>query len=518
MIRLAPFLLLSLVACGEDKKDARSAAAQAELIAELVPADAQVILRVESANAATELAAASGRTMQDPLGMLGMILGVSTAGIDRTKPAVVALTFKQSSPRPEAVLILPFPNPGKVAEAHQGGKKTKGKYAALANTPELPELGSALARGMPGGDVSLRADCKAIVAHYKPLIEQMLGLAEAQAKLAQQPDQPDMSGIFESYMNGVRNVLYGTQSIDLSFVRSEGGGISADAVFTADPEGPLDLTPAEPSKLRAMAAHLPDGQPMYLLARFDWSAYMKQFEAMYDSIVAAAPEAEQPELRAYMKKMTATMEKLGKNAALSVDLQPAGLRMVMAMESPDPAGYLEEYVTLLRAPAATKLGMTFKPEATRKIGETKVHRYLLTMDPALIGEMAGAPDGAEEHLMKRLLGDDGMRTEMAALNDRVVFAMGGDDALMDNAVAGKKVPASLEPALKRVPGELQAAFYCDIRALARPFVAIMAELGGTTPKLKEGGPVPLLFAAGTGKGKLYVGLDIDWTEISELFE
>ena len=51
--------------------------------------------------------------------MLGMVLGVSTAGIARTKPAAVALTLKLGAPRPEAVFILPFPNPGKVAEARR---------------------------------------------------------------------------------------------------------------------------------------------------------------------------------------------------------------------------------------------------------------------------------------------------------------------------------------------------------------------------------------------------------------
>ena len=194
-VETACLLLIGLLAaCGDEQKPAEPAepavsSALVESVGALAPADAQIIVQFASADAARDLVAAAGAAAvfpgaQDPLGMLAGSMGIDSSKIDRSRAAAVALTLRKDAPAPQAVFILPFADAAAATKSHAGGKAIRGDYAALTNEAELPKAGSALAKGLLPGDISIRADCKSLVALYRDVIEQGLAAFDAQMKQA----------------------------------------------------------------------------------------------------------------------------------------------------------------------------------------------------------------------------------------------------------------------------------------------------------------------------------------------
>jgi len=523
-----------LAACGEEKKPAESAVSSAlvESVGALAPADAQIIVQFASADAARDLVAAAGTAAafpgaQDPLGMLATSMGIDTSKIDRSRAAAVALTLRKGAPAPQTVFILPFEDAAAATKSHTGGKAIRGGYAALTTDAELPKAGSTLAKGLLAGDISIRADCKSVVALYRDVIEQGFAAFDAEMKQAAArtgANQPDLTGIFDAYGAAGRNLIFGTDTIDLALRREQGGALAIDAVLAATPGGPLDFKDKEASKLASLAENLPGDLPLAMLMRFDWASYMKLFETMFDSMVDAAPEAKRPAMREYIQRMNASTEKLGKNFALSIGMGKSGMRAVMAIDSADPAGYIAEYAALVTNPVVSDFGMIFTPKGVKEISGAKVSRFRFTMDMEQYLAAAGVDDslpGVDKAGLKKMmavvLGPDGLTLDMVAIDDRVIFVMGGDDAMTGRAIAGGDGPATLEGAFARVPGELQLAIACDVRELARQLSAMMSAIEGSGLNVAEGDPVSFLLAVSVEERKLHAGITLDLGAITELF-
>lgn len=534
-VETACLLLIGLLAaCGDENKPAESAASSAlvESVGALAPADAQIIVQFASADAARDLAGAISPVTglpggNDPLAMLAGSMGIDVAQIDRSRAAAVALTLRKDAPMPQAVFILPFADAAAATKSHTGGKAIRGGYAALTTDAELPKAGCALAEGLPVGDISIRADCKSLVALYRDVIDQGLAAFESQMKqtaAAAGSDQANVAGIFEAYVEAGRNLIFGADTIDLALRRESSGALAIDAVLTATPDGPLDSKDRAPSKLANLATNLPDDLPLAMLMHFDWASYMSMFETMFDSMIESAPEAEQPAIRSYIKRMNASMAKLGKNFSFAVGMGKSGMRVVMALESPDPAGYIAEYTALLADPVSSTFGMSFKAEGTKDIGGAKVQRFRFTMDSekyfAALGideSLPGFDAAGLKKLMDVVLGSDGLTVDLVALDDRVVFVMGGDDTMTGRAIAGGNGSAGLDAAIARVPGDLQVAIWCDVREFARQIMQMVRVLEGGGPDIPAGDPVPFVLAASVEGRKLNVGITVNPGEIASLF-
>ncbi|MHC4452891.1 MAG: hypothetical protein ACYS0E_22580 [Planctomycetota bacterium] len=534
-VETACLLLIGLLAaCGEEKKPDKPAASNAliESVGALAPADAQIIVQFASADAARDLVAAAGTAAafpgaQDPLGMLAMSMGINTSNIDRSRAAAVALTLRKDAPAPQAVFILPFADAAAATKSHTGGKAIRGGYAALTTDAELPKAGSTLAKGLLAGDISIRANCKSIVALYRDVIEQGFAAFDAQMKQAAAQagtNQPDLTGIFDAYGAAGRNLIFGTDTIDLALRRAKGGAVAIDAVLAATPGGPLDFQDMEASKLASLAKNLPGDLPLAMLMRFDWANYMKLFDSMFDSMVNAAPEAKRPAMREYIQRMNASMEKLGKNFALSIGLGKSGMRAVMAIDSADPAGYIAEYAALVANPVVGDFGMIFTSTGVKEISGAKVSRFRFTMDMEKYLAAAGVDESLPgidkaglEKMIAVVLGADGLTLDMVAIEDRVIFVMGGDDAMTGRAITGGDGPVALEGAFARVPGELQLAIACDVRELVRQVSAMMSAIEGSGLSVAAGDPVPFLLAASVEERKLHAGITLNLGELTELF-
>ncbi|MCZ6596812.1 MAG: hypothetical protein O7B99_04165, partial [Planctomycetota bacterium] len=134
------------------------------------------------------------------------------------------------------------------------------------------------------------------------------------------------------------------------------------------------------------------------------------------------------------------------------------------------------------------MGMRFEDRPDEEIAGLHVRRFRITIDPEALTAMMGAEPGKEERAqmvalqsMTMLYGAEGMRYGLAADDDRVLMAMGGDPAWLKGAVerfahGGGEVPADLRRVAGRVGGG-SATFLVRIQ-LARFMSQVMGMMSG----------------------------------------
>ena len=145
----------------------------------------------------------------------------------------------------------------------------------------------------------------------------------------------------------------------------------------------------------------------------------------------------------------------------------------------------------------------------RHYPDATAHRLRLKLDAQKYAQAHGARAGEAASFFTKAFGQEGAVVDLAAVGDRIVVTVDRDGALCEQVLSSGGVPADVDSALGRVPGELGFLVHLDVRGLLRGLVEYRRAAGQTTPEVPEGGPVPIA-VYGSRSGRVYqAGLSVE---------
>ncbi|MHC4137490.1 MAG: hypothetical protein ACYTDU_09290 [Planctomycetota bacterium] len=476
----------------------------------LVPADAIVVIRLRSFDALrglmTQIEKATGQTpVGDPLEQISAATGVDPGQVVADRPALIAVNLVGQPPLPRTTYILPVKEPQAVAAKAPLGHAVRGGYVGLSEVPGYRAgTGSALANDLPDGNVVVRVDLARVVELQGPAIRMQLGMAQAMATNALQAGAPGSNPASMAWLFGsVRDLVDSAETLDV-VADTRGSVLDIDLAYTAKTGSALDKA-EEKSTLGELAAHLPADFPLVLLFTLDLAGVMD----LFDSFGEKLPEEARAEFKARMAAVKAMVHGLGPEWVGGLDVSGRGFRMVCAGRARDAGAYVQRYVDLVGAKAFRDAGVVATPEGKRTVGGATVHRIRLKLDAQKYAEAHGARAGEAASFFTNAFGSNGAVVDLAAAGDRIIVTVDRDGALCEQVLSNNGVPADLDRALGRVPGELGFLVHLDVRGLLRGLAEYRRAAGRTAPEVPEGGPVPIA-VYGSRSGRVYqAGLSVE---------
>jgi len=525
-MRTVAFLSLLLVAAcsGDDSspapgpsqaKQASAPAGEAGGLAQLVPADADVVIRLASLDAATslleEFAAAMDKPLPpNPMAMLGAQMGIDLSQVEPTRPVAIAVAFDPKRPMPATTCILPARNADALVASAQGKQTARAEgYVAVCDAAAFEPGGSRLVESMPEGEVAMRIDLERMVAKYRKEIDQALGMARMLKGQASQAPGPVPAaafvGMFDSVLATVKDVVDSGETLDL-VVRREAAQLRFEVAYTARAGSAL-AQPAEASGLAALATALPRDYPATVMFQLDVGAWVDAFR----SLAELAPEASRAEATKRLDALANRVAALDDIWMVACDLSGGRLQLVAACRAEDAPAFVKDYVALATEPLPGS-GVVVKREGTRDVGGVSVHRLSVEVDPAVQKN----PERTAKTL-EALFGGDSFPVEAAAKGDTVVCSVG---APMDAVLEAGAAPAGLASAIGEAGGDLRFCLRLELRALIRGAAALTRAIDPDmkAPNLPEGAPV-LITVTGARSGRVHrMGLSLDLKRTKELVQ
>ncbi|MHC4971891.1 MAG: hypothetical protein ACYTG3_06135 [Planctomycetota bacterium] len=476
----------------------------------LVPDDAIVVVRLRSFDALRGLLKqvenAAGKTpVGDPLEQISAATDVDPRQVVADRPALIAVNMVGQPPRPKTTYILPVREPQAVAAKSPLANAVMGGYVGLSELEGYKAgTGSALANDLPDKSVVVRVDLARVVELQGPAIRMQLGMAQAMAANALQAGAPGSNPASMAWLFGsLRDLVDSAETLEV-VADNRGNTLDIDLAYTAKTGSALDKA-EEKSTLGELAAHLPADFPLVLLFTLDLAGVMDLFDAFGQQL----PEQARAAFKARMAAAKAMVHGLGPEWAGGVDVSKEGFRMVCAGRAQDAGAYVQRYVDLVGAKAFRDSGVVATSEGKRTVGGATVHRVRLKLDAKKYAAAHGARAGEAASFFTNAFGEQGAVVDLAATGDRILVTVDRDGALCEQVLSGSGVPAGVDGALGRVPGELGFLVHLDVRGLVRGLAEYRRAAGRSAPEVPEGGPVPIS-VYGSRAGRVYqAGLSIE---------
>ena len=531
MSRVCTLLLLVAVvaACSQQEEPKPTApigiarmapAGDVAAIAQLVPADTAVLLRISSAEKLEEVTSQLSAALPLPpspnvLGMTAM-LGLDPAAVERDRPVYLCASFGERDAPPVLTLIAPVADSGAIAKTHPGGGLgVADGYVSLSQLKsDLRAGGSTLAAGIPGGDLSARCDLVRIISTYRADIENALqGFEECFASGARAGlPSFEPAELTARITDWLRELVGSAETLD-AVVNHKEGFFDLQLAMTAGETSPLARAAARTkSELVQLGRCLPPDMPVTMLLRFDIAGMNDLFLPVLSALMEKRPAEEREAREGHVRRMNDAADLLTDDWAIALDFGKDGMRFAMVGGARDAQAYLATYRDLLQTPVLGQMGMAFQSEGSRKVAGTTVERMRMTMDVQKYMEFLGMEDlGAEaigqaSMALALVLGEKGMAFEMAAQEDRLFFAAGAGEELMDRMLAADEPPAWLEGTAAAIGGELGFLVRLEMRGCMRGVSEMIARLAPGMPgrAYPDGEDLPVVLY-GTVDGRVYRG-------------
>jgi len=331
-----------------------------------------------------------------------------------------------------------------------------------------------------------------------------LGMAQAMAANALQAGAPGSNPASMAWLFGsLKDLVDSAETLEV-VADTRSSVLDIDLAYTAKTGSALDKA-EEKSTLGELATHLPADFPLVLLFTLDLAGVMD----LFDSVGQGLPEEARAEFKARMAAAKAIVHGLGPEWVGGVDVSGRGFRMVCAGRAQDAGAYVQRYVDLVGAKTFRDAGVVATPEGKRTVGSATVHRLRLKLDAQKYAKAHGARAGEAASFFTNAFGQEGAVVDLAAAGDRIIVTVDRDGALCEQVLSDDGVPADVERALGRVPGELGFLVHLDVRGLLRGLVEYRRAAGRTAPEVPEGGPVPIT-VYGSRSGCVYqAGLSVE---------
>jgi len=496
MVRLGAllFAVLFFSACGDDAREASRPSAAPADVAALVPAGADIVVRIESLDRLGEVFALAaefaGKPVPgDPAAQLVGMSGVAPGQFDRTKPCYVAVTMPAGMPMPVPTLIVPVKDPAAVVAAYPGAtKESRGSYVALSRMAGLRLGDNGLCDDLPEGDLVLRLDLASLAAKYGARIEQGLAALESGGPAAGALPMAWMGGLTKSVAEGARDVVESAERLDI-VVRANDPEIAVDVAFVAKDGSALATRESAPAKLREFAASVPSDAAMVALFCFDAKAVVDMATTLVEGSVTAPTPEQQKQMEENLAKARASVEGLGREWLVAADVNEDGLRLLASGRVRDATAYVKRWES--HAAAVSVPGMEVTVAGRRKAGDAEVLRLDVVVDPETYAAGRGRSVAVLRSELEAFFGGPKVPVEIATRGDRVFATVG------QKAERALEADGSLGDALGNIRGSLAFYVALDLPSLARG----LAQRGLDAP---PGGPA-YVEVFGARDGRTYKG-------------
>jgi hypothetical protein len=424
--------------------------------------------------------------------------------LDRTRPFAVTVSFVNGEPSP--AFVVPVTDVKAVQAEIGSANVAAGPGYVLLGAAGVPAHGkSQIAKVAPAGDLAVRIDLARAVEAFRPMIDQTLGQISAQGGEA--------GAGLEGMVGGFRTFVDSAEWLDLGF-RLDGTKVAIDGEFRAKAGTPLakgfgggDVAP--------VADRLPKDLPVSMAISFDAASLIEWQQKMVEPMLEQFDAAQREAMTRMLDGARELTGLMGNEHAMGFGVGPEGLEAVFVSAAKDPKAMLAKTRDLY-----SQMGGVMGPDGPRmEVGPpTNIDGVeVLEIAIGLPAEAAGSREAAA------FLGPDGLRIRLAAVDGRVVGAM-GPQSLMQSAIASAKKPGKaatgLAEALRQGGGKPAFALRIEGRELARQILGrVKAAFPDTDiPDVPAGKPAPFLVHL-SSEGRVYRGgLSVDlgaWKEVLE---
>jgi hypothetical protein len=478
--------------------------AEAADAAKLLPADAFLAVRVESAERLHALAVCFARmggeeVPADVAALLGdMDVPGDVAQIDPARPAFVALSLGGMSVVPTFVVPARDPQSYATSLAADATLSTAvlGGYVGVSLRPGYAAgtEASALAGALRPGLVSARIDLATLIRTYRPMIEMGLDQMEMfmdQMSMEQQDVSMDMGALLEVYVDGLWDFVDSADQLDL-VLDFDGKVVQQRAWLSTLADSPMAELGGEGSfDLRPGAGRIDPDAAFSMLMACDLAKTLERFGPMIDTVLDAYPAEFGGEMKRMVEAYRPLLPLMGPLTSASGDFGQGGMRVSYDLHSPDPAalsGAMRTQLAQLATGAASQSFSIGAPEEV-ELGGAKALRARLSFDVDALTESLteGELDQTElapmQSMMKAIYGDGGLQMVWRPLAGRVALALGGDDAFAAAALAAEpraydSLPPELRAAIEAASGGSMGLVYrIDYARILSDMAPMFASLG-----------------------------------------
>lgn len=476
--------------------------AQGDDVARIMPADAAVLLRLESAQAWDDLMRAFAPLAGEGVELFELqrtLDGMASAEadpatlprLDPARPLFAAVSFDPAS-GPTLTFAVPVTNGQAFSIDETFGPTTStlvGSYAAVTNAPEfVPSTAPnpALAALRPGL-MSLHVDLAQIIATLRPLIE--MGLAQAEGALDQIPseDMPfDIQPMMEVYLEMARDLIDSARVLDLA-LEHEGEQVSMRMAYTDSEER---APAAVLEDMGPMIGLMDPASPVQIAFNGKWTEYLSSFEDLIDASLEMYPEPLRSDMRRILEQQQNIGALLAPGLVSSFDMGPAGMRGAYYARATDPEKLLAALEQMLRSLDHEDGMVRLGASESLAIEGVEARSFSLEMRYESLLELfaQAAPEAGEvqeaelaemREALQALYGEN-LRMALARRGEIVALCVGASESDLRADLARLGAPAQPDPRMTALiqelePGAMGFAYHADFgRFIGRMTEAMQA--------------------------------------------
>jgi hypothetical protein len=449
--------------------------------------------------------------------------GLEAADLDLSRGGAVAVVLSKEPGPPGATAIIPVRDE-KAAAAKVKAKnpeatvETGGGWAAITKEGAYKRAGipANLRAPLPAGDVIVRVDMAALVKAFGPMaFEQADAMV---AKLKEAPGAESAATMAASAIDGLKSAIDATTVCDIA-LRANGTAVEVDVMLTfSDSSKAGSLQMFGRSDLARLASGLQDGAMVDIAASVDFAKAWPALSGLFESSLKIYPEKERAVFTKMFDRVGGLMKSMGKGMAETMSFGAGGMAVTAAFETPDAAAHLKAMSDIYSTLDLKDTFIQISPVEDRTVDGTKVKSWKMTMD---IDKLPGQGEIAQvKAVMEMMLGKGGLAFSAADLGNRVLFVMGGDDALKRALAASKAgTPSALSKALAAAGSDTAVYVRIDFAAMMGMVASMMkGQPGAQEMAPPSGDPVNLTMILNASPSQARFRLSADVEKFVKLFK
>ena len=336
---------------------------QADEAGRLLPADATVLVRIESTRAWNEFVRAFAplggeeTAKHDLQAVLDEMADADVAPEDRPQVDPDGAMYLALSFDPAAGAAFTFVAPvtnGRAFRLHptftSGRQQTAqlGNLVGVSTTPgyAVSAAPSPLVGSLRPGLISVHVDLAKIIAAFRPLVDMGLHQAEtAMDDVANEDMAFDLEPLMEAYLSGARTVIDSAESLDLTLTR-EGDEVGMRFDYTERGERVAlqqvtDVTP--------LLGYLDPASSAQMAFSGKWPQYVGLFEEFVEAVLEVYPEPLRSDMARMLDMQHEIEPLLAPGMVLGFDFGPQGMHASYVMRSDRPAELMAKLEEMIRS-------------------------------------------------------------------------------------------------------------------------------------------------------------------------
>lgn len=506
-------------------------AVAADPIANLIPADAAVVIRIaplgELEGKIKKLVASIDKDFAEMIDASALLQEMGfEAELDRSKPMALSLRLAEDDPTspPTITMILAIKDPAALSEMLTGNIASepvvRGSYIAFSpDGPYAPGEGkSRLVKRMGNRDISVVADLNLLATTFKPFMEMGLASFEQEAlpglEMAMGPDGAKM---VMGWVETAEAFVEALDTFDLHFL-TDGNDVELQVgMDTKSGSRFSKMTWSDQANLGKVARGLPAGHPVAILMSMDFEAMTAQFMDLMKQLGESMGEEDLAMTLRMMEKSKEAIKLYGRDVAMTMGFGKGGIEFAQAMSTKGDAEKMAaEWRSLYADPLWKDMGVDVDFGETKALEGASISPMKMRMDmKKLIGdqELPEEVQGMISEMMAKVFGGKSgeIHGHLLTKADTLSFGLGSEAGLKecaDQFVQGASANRHVAYGLKKAGKNAAMMMTMDLREVLRQarVAAEAFEAADGFPRIGAGNSVPIAVYAGASGTRISMGM------------